>query len=262
MIKLIATDMDGTWLNDQKKYDHDLFEKELKIMKERDIKFVVASGNQYENLQAYFPNEADQIFYVAENGALVAKGKQILHTDTLSQDELEEIFEITQKYDYPFIVAGLLSAYVPRKAGSEFFNAMKRFYKKITMFDNFSEIDDQIFKVSFDVPEAIMPNVLHELRQNHPNLGFVSGGATSIDMSQKGMNKAVGLKYLGQHLGISPNEMVAFGDSGNDEGMLEYARHSFATRYALPEAKEAADQVIGSSNDSAVQKEILNLLAD
>lgn len=262
MIKLIATDMDGTWLNDQKKYDRELFEKELKMMKQQDIKFVVASGNQYENLQAYFPDEADQIFYVAENGALVAKGRQILHTDTLSKDELNEIFEITKEYDYPFIVAGLLSAYVPRKADNEFFNAMKRFYKKIVMFDSFNEIDDKIFKVSFDIPAEKMPNVLQELRHKYPNLGFVSGGATSIDMSQKGMNKAVGLKYLGQYLGISSNEMVAFGDSGNDEDMLEYAGRSYATRYALPEAKEVADQIIGSSNDSAVQKEILNLLAN
>lgn len=262
MIKLIATDMDGTWLNDQKEYDHELFEKELNIMKQRDIKFVVASGNQYENLLAYFPKEANEIFYVAENGALVAKGKQILHTDTLSDQELHEIYEITEKYDYPFIVAGLLSAYVPKKAGVEFFNAMKRFYKKITVFEDFAEIDDKIFKVSFDVPEEELTEKLQELRHNYPNLGFVSGGATSIDMSQSGMNKAVGLKYLAQYLGISPQEMVAFGDSGNDEGMLEYAGQSFATRYALPEAKQAADKIIGSSNDSAVQKEILNLLTN
>lgn len=260
MIQLIATDMDGTWLDDQKRFDHSLFEKELNIMKERDIKFVVASGNQYENLLAYFPKEAEQIYYVAENGALVAEGKQILHIDTLSDTELEEIFKITEEYDYPFIVAGLDSAYVPRKSGEQFFNAMKRFYKKIKRFDNFEEINDKIFKVSFDVPEKIMPTVLKELRRKYSNLGFVSGGATSIDMSQKGMNKAVGLKYLSQHLGISPKNMVAFGDSGNDEGMLELAGRSYATMYALPEAKEAADQVIGSSNDSAVQKEILKLV--
>ncbi len=54
--------------------------------------------------------------------------------------------------------------------------------------------------------------------------------------------------------------MVAFGDSGNDVGMLKYAGRSFATGTALVEAKKAADQIIGSSNESAVQKEILKLL--
>ena len=50
MIKLIATDMDGTWLKENKTYDKELFEKEFQIMQDRDIKFVVASGNQYENI--------------------------------------------------------------------------------------------------------------------------------------------------------------------------------------------------------------------
>lgn len=50
MIKLIATDMDGTWLREDKTYDKELFEKEFQIMRDRDIKFVIASGNQYENI--------------------------------------------------------------------------------------------------------------------------------------------------------------------------------------------------------------------
>ena len=31
MIKLIATDMDGTWLKADKTYDHELFEKDFKF---------------------------------------------------------------------------------------------------------------------------------------------------------------------------------------------------------------------------------------
>jgi sugar-phosphatase len=54
--------------------------------------------------------------------------------------------------------------------------------------------------------------------------------------------------------------MVAFGDSGNDVGMLKYAGRSYATATALKEAKMAADQIIGLSNESTVQKEILRLL--
>lgn len=87
MIKLIATDMDGTWLNDDKDYDREIFKREFKEMRKRDIKFVVASGNQYANLMTRFPDVIDQIYFVAENGALVAQGKQILHVDALS-DEL------------------------------------------------------------------------------------------------------------------------------------------------------------------------------
>lgn len=105
-----------------------------------------------------------------------------------------------------------------------------------------------------------MSKILRELKEKYPEVGFVSGAADSIDMQTKGMNKAVGLAYLSQKLGIKSSEMIAFGDSGNDVGMLKYVGRSFATATALPEAKQAAGQIIGSSNESAVQKEIAKLL--
>lgn len=114
MIKLIATDMDGTWLNDDKDYDREIFKREFKEMRKRDIKFVVASGNQYANLMTRFPDVIDQIYFVAENGALVAQEKQILHVDALSDELYQTLLKITDEYHYPAIVMGLVSAYVKK----------------------------------------------------------------------------------------------------------------------------------------------------
>ena len=74
-IKLIATDMDGTWLNDDKDYDREIFKREFKEMRKRDIKFVVASGNQYANLMTRFPDVIDQIYFVAEKRCLGSSRK-------------------------------------------------------------------------------------------------------------------------------------------------------------------------------------------
>ena len=260
MIKLIATDMDGTWLNDDKDYDRELFKREFQEMHKRDIKFVVASGNQYANLMTRFPDVIDQIYFVAENGALVAQGKQILQVDALSDDLYQTLLKITDEYNYPAIVMGLVSAYVKKSNDPAYVQEMKKYVEHLEVVDSFDEIDDRIFKISLTVPEDKMPVVLEQLKQKYPEIGFVSGAADSIDMQTKGMNKAVGLEYLGKKLGIKPNEMVAFGDSGNDVGVLNYAGRSYATATALKEAKMAADQIIGSSNESAVQKEILRLL--
>lgn len=256
MIKLIATDMDGTWLNDDKDYDRKIFKREFDEMCKRDIKFVVASGNQYANLMTRFPNVIDQIYFVAENGALVAQGKQILHVDALSDELYQTLLRITVEYHYP----ALVSAYVKKSNDPAYIQEMKKYVEHLEVVNSFDEIDDRIFKISLTVPETEMPIVLEQLKQKYPEIGFVSGAADSIDMQTKGMNKAVGLEYLSKKLGIKPSEMVAFGDSGNDVGMLKYAGRSYATATALKEAKMAADQIIGSSNESAVQKEILHLL--
>ena len=53
-IKMVAVDMDGTFLNKQMEYDRTRFWRLFEIMKIRDIKFVVASGNQYYQLISFF----------------------------------------------------------------------------------------------------------------------------------------------------------------------------------------------------------------
>lgn len=53
-IKLIAVDMDGTFLSDQKTYNRERFMAQYQQMKAQDIRFVVASGNQYYQLISFF----------------------------------------------------------------------------------------------------------------------------------------------------------------------------------------------------------------
>lgn len=261
MIKLIATDMDGTWLTDQKTYDEELFLREFALMQERGIKFVIASGNQYENIFARFPKTATKMYFIAENGALVAEGRQVIHTDCLSEKDLQTVFQIIAKYAHEKVtISGLASAYIRSSDGPEYATELKKYYAKLTVVSSFQDLHDQIFKVTLDVPENKMAQILEELQRTYPQIDFVSGSATSIDMSTKKMNKAVGLEYLSKKFHINPREMIAFGDSGNDVGMLKYVGRSYATSTALPVAKNAADRVIGSSNNSAVQKEIWQLL--
>ena len=248
MIKLIATDMDGTWLREDKTYDKELFEKEFQIMQDRDIKFVIASGNQYENILDRFPKANKNMYFVAENGALVAHGNEILQISDLSDEDYQTMLEIVEKLPYKAIVAGVTSAYVEKSSGKEFAEDLKKYVKKIQVVDSFNDIDDRIFKVSLRVPEDEMPKVLDQLREDYPQIGFVSGASTAIDMQTK-------------KLKIKSSEMVTFGDSGNDVGMLKFAGTSFATATALPDAKKAANQIIGSSEESSVQKKILELLS-
>ena len=119
--------MDGTWLTDQKDYDKELFLREFAEMQKQGIKFVVASGNQYANLMTRFPEVLDKIYFVAENGALVAQGRQILHVDSLSDDIYQTLLKITTEYPYPAVVMGLVSAYVKKSSGRAYKQEMKKY---------------------------------------------------------------------------------------------------------------------------------------
>lgn len=54
-VKLVAVDMDGTFLDDGKNYNRARFQRQYAQLKARGIRFVVASGNQYYQLRSFFP---------------------------------------------------------------------------------------------------------------------------------------------------------------------------------------------------------------
>jgi hydroxymethylpyrimidine pyrophosphatase-like HAD family hydrolase len=63
--------MDGTFLDDSMGYDRARFAAIREHLDALDIRFVVASGNQYHQLRWFFPDHPD-VMFVAENGALIA----------------------------------------------------------------------------------------------------------------------------------------------------------------------------------------------
>ena len=82
MTQLIAADMDGTLLDSQKRLSPDLFPL-IRTLHARGIRFAAASGRQYHNLYATFSEIADQMLFIAENGAAVYDGTECLFADKL-----------------------------------------------------------------------------------------------------------------------------------------------------------------------------------
>ncbi|VFQ62070.1 unnamed protein product [Cuscuta campestris] len=69
-----------------------------------------------------------------------------------------------------------------------------------------------------------------------------------LEIVPYGTSKGIGVKMLLDHLGVSPNEIMAIGDGENDVEMLELASLGVALRNGSEKAKAVAN-VIGLSND-------------
>lgn len=259
-MKLIATDMDGTFLKSDQTYDTYLFDKSFNLMEEKDIKFVVASGNQLENLISRFPDHYQDIYFIAENGGVISHGEKILKTNAFSSTELCSVKEILSTIPYPSVLEGLNSAYIRHEAGNEFIDEMKKYYSKIKLVDNFNNISDVVLKTAIVLPEEQNYPTIQKLKKRYPTLEIVSGAKRCIEIQPQNVDKATGLEYLGNKLNISPKEMISFGDSGNDVKMLQMSGRSFVTKFAMTIAKDVATEIIGSSDESAVQNKILQLL--
>ena len=78
MIKLIATDMDGTLL-DENGHLPEGFTDILDRLRAKNIKLVVASGRPYYTLQTNFGPIGRYLSYICENGALVVDNNKIIY---------------------------------------------------------------------------------------------------------------------------------------------------------------------------------------
>src|SRR5699024_11552270 len=77
LIKAIAVDKDGTFFKSDNTFDEAYFNKIFKSMMDRDMKFIIASGNQYAQLRSFFPDKDHQIAYIAENGAVTYQNNKL-----------------------------------------------------------------------------------------------------------------------------------------------------------------------------------------
>lgn len=261
-IKMIAVDMDGTFLNDQKKYDEERFRKIFTQMNEQSIKFVVASGNQYYQLCSFFLDYHEHISFVAENGAYILEGTTPLYNGEMSKkliaEVLDQLYSMTPEN---LIVCGKKGAYVHEDITSDIYESAKQYYPKIKKVSSLYQIDDTIFKFALSFEENTISNTLKLLNMKLAGrLTAVSSGHGDIDLIIPGIHKANGLKLLQERWLINENEIAAFGDSGNDLEMIQHVSFSYAMGNAQPAIKKAAKYQIGDNNTDAVLKTIEQLL--
>lgn len=252
---MVAVDMDGTFLDSQKEYDREWFKQLYSEMKNKEIRFVVASGNQYYQLKSFFPEIEQDISFVAENGAyVVSEGKEIFCGE-IDHDTINEVLEILDQFkEGHTILCGKKSAYVKETEPESFIQHGRKYYHRLKKVPSLLEVkEDTLFKFALSFPVDKVELALEKLnavlgRRIVP----VSSGHGEIDLIISGMHKASGLLKLQEIWGISEKEIVAFGDSGNDLEMLAHVERSYAMANAQPKVKQVAKNVIPSNDEQGV----------
>lgn len=208
-------------------------------MREQNIRFVVASGNQYYQLISFFPEIAHQIAFVAENGGWVVSGNEDVFNCQLPVHHFNAVVDHLQTLpNIEIIACGKRSAYTLNRYNDALKTVAAKYYHRLELVDDFNHLDDTILKFGLNVPDSLIPEIQPKL---HAALGdmvtAVATGYGSIDLIIPGVHKANGLRILQQRWGIEDHEVVAFGDSGNDIEMLQHAGFGFAMANARKTSK-------------------------
>jgi len=253
-IKLIAVDMDGTFLNDEKKYHRERFAAQYQQMKSQGIRFVVASGNQYYQLRSFFPTIADEISFVADNGAwVVSEGEDLFNGELTPEACRTVINHLLTQPQLEIIVSGKQRAYTLNRYEERFKQLAARYYHQLAFVDDFTSLDDCIFKFALNLPDSDLEKTMDALRDKLDGIVVpVTSGHGSIDLIIPGLHKAHGLSILQKRWNIRDEEVVTFGDGGNDIEMLSQAGFGFAMANAPDKIKKIAPYQTGHCNDQGV----------
>ncbi|MDU4092774.1 MAG: Cof-type HAD-IIB family hydrolase [Pantoea sp.] len=263
-IKLVAVDMDGTFLDDGKNYNRARFAEQYAELKARGIRFVVASGNQYYQLRSFFPDIAHEIAFVAENGAYIVEAGEDRFVGEFPHGDVTKIIDTLARGNYPelnYVLCGYHSAWYFTSTPAAYIEKMRRYCHRLQPTERLDDINDRLFKFALNLSDEYVPVLMADIERHHAGVATaVTSGHGSVDLIIPGLHKAHGLALLQQRWGIAHEQVVAFGDGGNDLEMLSQAGFGFAMANAPDRVKAAAEYQAPSNNHEGVLEVIQQLL--
>ena len=208
MIKLVASDLDGTLLlHKAQSLPEEIFSL-IRQLEELGIMFVAASGRQYPNMTKLFAPVASEISYISENGALAVDHGEVLYQDSFDRKLAGEIISaILEKKDAEFTCSAKDYHYLMPKT--------KRFH------------DHMLYEVKNECRF-----VKYWMDRFGKECVVVTSGNEWIDFIPFGTNKAKGIREYQKRYHISPEECIAFGDEYNDIEMLKAVKYGFAMEHS------------------------------
>ena len=259
MYKLIAIDLDGTLLKDDKTITN-VNKKTLRKAREVGVKVVLTSGRPIQGIEKYLDElglTGKDDYVIGINGAVICKSSDSSVVDTnavLTGKDIKYIYNKIKNLDT--YVHAFTSKEDLVNIESKFSDAEeKRINLKVRRVDFLDEVqdEDEILKLVLEeekeILDEITPQIPKELFEKYTvirSLDFM------IEFMNMNCNKATGLEKLAQHLGINREEIMAIGDADNDKEMLEYAGLGVAMGNAKDEIKQLADFVTKSNEEDGV----------
>ncbi|MGN0060368.1 MAG: HAD family hydrolase [Coriobacteriales bacterium] len=259
MTTIIGCDMDGTLLDENSRLPEETFDL-IRDIDARGIRFVAATGRRLDTLISLFDPVLDNMDFVASNGAQVMLRGKLLSREIFSRVALRKLVELVDQFDCMHLAlfdrtrTFLLDdrqAYTPE-------------FDKDLPEPVYSELPlpcIDIVKASINCDEDVMDMAYVLTRELGYDFVFAPSGNRWVDVLQRGVNKATGMREVMEYYGSVPVELIAFGDSMNDYELIKMAGHGYAMGNARVALKQVSDRVIGTNAEHAVQHELARILS-
>ena len=287
MIKLIASDMDGTLLN----HNHKIPKENVKLInfaKNQGIEFVVATGRAYYEALPALNEENINCDVISFNGGIVYdKNGNIISITPMLPKDLYYTIEILKSFDisyqlytkntiYTKSIETDINAYIDLIRSNGYDPDVEHLraeaqqkldvgyiteVENIELYLNEKENPPiKIIAISNDISK--LENAAKLLSEN-TSISVTSSGANNIEIMHKNATKGEALKEIAKIYGINLENAVAIGDNLNDQAMLDIVGYSVAMKNGNTILKEQAKYVTEKTNsEGGVADTIFKLIEE
>ncbi len=287
MIKLIASDMDGTLLDAHMSISAENAEA-IRFADKAGIEFMVATGRNFQEARAALDEAGIDCAMITLNGAQVFdKSGHSLFTVPIPTLQATTVLDILDANGIYYEVSTNQGLYSENQAKRiESFASMVAThlphltYKMaiamasanlellhINYVDSIRELlmDDRLEVLKIICFHTEGPRILGPVGKEISQLGdlaVTSSGQNNIEVNHKNAQKGIAVAHIAHERGIPLEDVMTIGDNFNDVSMLQTAGVSFAMGNAEIEVKEYAKYLTDTNLESGVGKAILRAISE
>ena len=287
MIKLIASDMDGTLLNSNHKIPQNNIEL-IKFAQKNGIEFVVATGRAYYEALPSLNDENIKCDVISFNGGIIYdKNGNIINITPMKLKDLYYTIEILKSLDisyqlytkntiYTKSIETDITAYIDLiRANGEEPNEqhLRQEAKNRLALGHITEVDNiELYLNQEDNPAIKVIGISNDLEKlkhatellsGNDNISVTSSGANNVEIMDKKATKGEALKIVADIHDINLKNAIAIGDNLNDQAMLDIVEYSIAMKNGNKELQKTAKFITEKTNsEGGVADSVMKLLKE
>lgn len=256
-IKLFATDVDGTLLNNSRQISEGNKAKICQAVKDGMI-FTIATGRMHHSAAAFVEELGlDDIPLISYNGGMIrlARSHKILHAEYLEPDVIHEVLDFAKELNvYVQLYSDDLLCYKESCDKSRTYEMRARVQGK-ALGDELYNRTEKVSKMLVFVDKEQMTDMLKRWQDKFAGkLNIVQSSSEYIELVNTTVSKANAIFKLAEIMGVDKKDILAIGDSGNDVAMLSECEYGVVVGNGTPEAKAAAKyQVADNEHDGLAE---------
>ena len=263
MIKLIATDIDGTLVKESTSVIYPEMLEAIRKWTDRGNYFCVASGRQYYSIRHMFEKVSDRIIYLAENGAHVRYQDKDILVQKMDRNYVEQImYQLRGYYDTCDVVVSSIQGSLLETKNEKFLEFFANGYH------NKYRLVEDVLAEGLDIMKIAIyqENSIREIGEQilipawQDKVKTCMAGEEWVDFMDATVDKGNALQVIQEFLGVTKEETMAFGDNDNDLGLLAAAGESYAVENARDSVKRTAKHICPSYQEKGVYQVIQRYL--